>query len=193
VRGRENLRKLHGPVLVIANHVTYLDIAWILPALPWRLRNRLATGMRGERLAEMRKPPKSMNIFGRALERADYFLALALFNVFPLPQRSGFAKSFAHAGDLADRGYSVLIFPEGKTTEDGQISPFRSGIGLLARKLNIPVVPMRLDGLLELRQASRILARPGQVRVTIGAPVRFRAEQDAEEITRELEGRMRAL
>jgi long-chain acyl-CoA synthetase len=193
VSGRENLRGIRGPVLVIANHVTYLDIAWILPALPWRLRNRLATGMRGERLAEMRKPPKSMNIFGRALERLDYFLALALFNVFPLPQRSGFAKSFAHAGDLADRGYSVLIFPEGKTTEDGQMAPFRSGIGLLAQRLNIPVVPMRLDGLLELRQANRILARPGQVRVTIGAPVRFRAEQDAEEITRELERCVRAL
>jgi long-chain acyl-CoA synthetase len=193
IRGRENLRGLRGPVLVIANHVTYLDIAWVLPALPWRLRNRLATGMRGERLAEMRKPPKTMNIFGRAWERMDYFLALTLFNVFPLPQRSGFAKSFAHAGDLADRGWSVLIFPEGKTSEDGQIAPFRSGIGLLAQKLNIPVVPMRLDGLMELKQANRILARPGQVTVTIGAPVRFRAEQDPEEITRELERRVREL
>src|SRR6202030_4230642 len=79
VRGRENLRGLRGPVLVIANHVTYLDIAWILPALPWRLRNRLATGMRGERLAEMRKPPKNLNIFKRMLERVDYFLALSIF------------------------------------------------------------------------------------------------------------------
>ncbi len=193
VRGREYLHDLRGPVLVIANHVTYLDIAWVLPALPWRLRNRLATGMRGERLAEMRRPSKSMNIFRRALERLNYFLALALFNVFPLPQRSGFAKSFAHAGDLADRGWSVLIFPEGKTTDDGQIAPFRSGIGLLAQKLNIPVVPMRLDGLLELRQANRVLARPGQVRVTIGAPVRFRSDQDPEEITRELERRVREL
>lgn len=193
VRGREHLRGVRGPVLVIANHVTYLDIAWILPALPWHLRNRLATAMRGERLAEMRRPPKSMNIFRRALERLDYFLALALFNVFPLPQRSGFAKSFAHAGDLADRGWSVLIFPEGTTTDDGNIAPFRSGIGLLAQRLNIPVVPLRLDGLLELREQNQILARPGQVRVTIGEPVRFRAEDDPEEITRELERRVRAL
>jgi long-chain acyl-CoA synthetase len=193
VRGRENLRDVRGPVLVIANHVTYLDIAWVLAALPWRPRNRLATGMRGERLAEMRNPPKSMNIFGRALERLNYFLALTLFNVFPLPQRSGFAKSFSHAGDLADRGWSVLIFPEGKTTDDGQIAPFRSGIGLLAQKLNIPVVPMRLDGLLELREANRILARPGQVRVTIGPPVRFRSDQDPEEIAQELERRVREL
>jgi long-chain acyl-CoA synthetase len=193
VRGREKLRGARGPVLVIANHVTYLDIAWILPALPRRLRNRLATGMRGETLAEMRKPPTSVNIFVRAFGPLKHFLALALFNVFPLPQRSGFAKSFAHAGDLADRGWSVLIFPEGRTTEDGQIASFHSGIGLLAQKLNIPVVPMRLEGVLELRETNRILARPGQVRVTIGAPVRFRSDQDPEEITRELERRVREL
>jgi len=193
IRGREKLRGLRGPVLVIANHVTYLDIAWVLPALPWRLRNRLATAMRGERLAEMRRPPKNLNIFKRMLERLDYFLALSLFNVFPLPHRAGFAKSFSYAGNLTDRGWSVLIFPEGRTTEDGHIAPFRAGIGLLAQKLNIPVVPMRLAGLLELRQANRILARPGQVTVRIGEPVSFTADQDAAEIARELERRVRAL
>ena len=60
IRGRENLRGVSGPVLVISNHVTYLDIAWILPALPARLRNRLATAMGGERLARMRRPSQSL-------------------------------------------------------------------------------------------------------------------------------------
>jgi len=68
--------------------------------------------------------------------------------------------------------------------------PFRSGIGLLAKQLNIPVVPMRLDGLFDLRQAERIIARPGHVRVTIGPPVRFSPAQDANEIARELERRV---
>src|SRR4029077_9127206 len=77
VRGRENLRGLNGPLLVISNHVTYLDIAWILPALPTSLRNRLATAMGGERLARMRRPPREMNIFGRLHERLDYFLVLS--------------------------------------------------------------------------------------------------------------------
>src|ERR1700761_4729500 len=45
--GRENLRGVKGPVLVVSNHVTYLDIAWVLPALPPRLRHRLATAMGG--------------------------------------------------------------------------------------------------------------------------------------------------
>ena len=193
IRGRENLRGLKGPVLVVSNHVTYLDIAWILPALPGHLRNRLATAMGGERLARMRRPPKSMNVFGRLLERLDYFLALALFNVFPLPQKSGFLKSFSFVGNLADRGWNILVFPEGQTTEDGEIAPFRAGIGLLAKQLNLPVVPMRLDGLFEVRQANRVLAGPGKVQVKIGQPVRFSADQDANEITRELERRVKAL
>ena len=193
LRGRENLRGLKGPILVISNHVTYLDIAWILPALPGHLRNRLATAMGGERLARMRRPPKSMNVFGRMLERLDYFLALTLFNVFPLPQKSGFLKSFSFAGNLADRGWNILVFPEGQTTEDGNIAPFRAGIGLLAKQLNLPVVPMRLDGLFEVRQANRILAGPGKVQVTIGRPVRFSTNQDANEIARELERRVREL
>ena len=193
IRGRENLRGLRGPVLVVANHVTYLDIAWILPALPARLRNRLATAMRAERLAEMRRPPKSMNLFNRLRERLDYFLALSLFNVFPLPQRSGFLKSFSFAGDLADRGWSVLVFPEGQTTEDGRIAPFRGGVGLLAKQLNLPVVPIRLAGLFDLRQENRILTRPGHVQVTIGKPVQFSADQDPNEITKELERRVSEL
>jgi long-chain acyl-CoA synthetase len=193
IRGRENLRGLRGPVLVIANHVTYLDIAWILPALPWRLRNRLATAMRGERLAEMRHPPKELNVFERGLERLDYFLVLTLFNVFPLPQHSGFTKSFSYAGNLTDRGWSVLIFPEGKETQSGEMAPFRAGIGILAQRLNIPVVPMRIDGLFELKQSKRILARLGQVKVTIGAPVSFPADQDPAKIALELERRVSAL
>jgi long-chain acyl-CoA synthetase len=193
VRGRENLRGLHGPVLVISNHVTYLDIAWILPALPARFRNRLATAMGGERLARMRRPPKKMSLFGRLHERLDYFLVLSLFNVFPLPQQSGFLKSFSFAGDLADRGWNILVFPEGQTTVDGSIVAFRSGIGLLARQLNILVVPVRLSGLYDLKQQNRTLARPGHVQVVIGQPVRFSPDQDANEITRELERRVTEL
>jgi long-chain acyl-CoA synthetase len=193
IRGRENLRGLRGPVLLVANHVTYLDIAWILPALPARLRNRLATAMRAERLAEMRRPPKNMNLFNRLRERLDYFLALSLFNVFPLPQRSGFLKSFSFAGDLADRGWNIVVFPEGQTTEDGRIAPFRAGVGLLAKQLNIPIVPMRLAGLFDLRQKNQIFARPGHVQVIIGKPVSFTAEQDVNDITKELERRVMEL
>jgi long-chain acyl-CoA synthetase len=193
IHGRENLRGLQGPVLVVANHVTYLDIAWILPALPARFRNRLATAMGGERLARMRRPSSSLSLFARLVEHLRYFLALSLFNVFPLPQRSGFLRSFTFAGDLADRGWNVLVFPEGKTTEDGNIASFRSGIGLLAKQLNLPIVPMYLQGLFDLKQHERILARPGHVQVTIGAPVYITSDQNTNDVARDLERRVREL
>jgi long-chain acyl-CoA synthetase len=193
IRGRQNLRDICGPVLVIANHVTYLDIAWVLPALPARLRHRLATAMRGERLAEMRRPAKTQSLFERFMERLRYFLALSLFNVFPLPRQSGFLQSFSFAGNLVDRGWNILVFPEGRTSDDGKMAHFQAGIGLLAKQLNLPVVPMFLDGLSDLKQDERLITRPGHVRVAIGAPVRFSPDRDPNEITQELERRVREL
>ena len=70
---------------------------------------------------------------------------------------------------------------------------FRSGIGLLAKQLQIPVVPMHLDGLFDVKQAERIITRHGHVRVTIGAAVRFSRDANPDEITRELERRVREL
>jgi long-chain acyl-CoA synthetase len=193
IRGRENVRELLGPVLFVCNHVTYVDIAWVLAALPARFRHRLATAMRGERIATMLHPPPEMNIFERWSERWSYFLVFALFNVFPLPKESGFRRSFSFVGDLADRAWNILIFPEGQTTENGRMTRFRSGIGVLAQRSNLPVVPIRIAGLFELKGAGRILARPGQVKVTIGRPVRFPPDQDPDEIARELERRVAEL
>jgi long-chain acyl-CoA synthetase len=193
VKGRDNLQGLRGPVIVISNHVTHVDIGWILAALPLRFRCRLATAMRGERLMEMRRPAVGVNLITRFTERLSYFLVLMFFNVFPLPREAGFSKSFAFAGDLADRKWSILVFPEGYTSEDGHIAPFRSGIGLLATRTNLPVVPIRIDGLFALKKANRKIARPGDVCVTIGKPLRFSADQDPQEIARELHRRVTGL
>ena len=110
-----------------------------------------------------------------------------MLNLFPLPREAGFRESFAYAGEAVDRGYSVLVFPEGHHTTDGKLCAFRAGIGLLAKNLAIPVVPMRIDGLFELKQAGKKFARPGQIRVKIGALARFAPETEPEVITRELE------
>jgi 1-acyl-sn-glycerol-3-phosphate acyltransferase len=147
----------------------------------------------GERLAMMRKAPRERFFLFRWYQRTLYALVVALFNVFPLPQRAGFRESFAFAGDSADRGYNLLVFPEGGLTPDGTVQPFRGGIGMLANGLRLTVVPLRIDGLFALRQARRKTARPGQIRVTIGEPMSFEPETDPEEIARELERRVVAL
>ena len=193
VRGRENLRGLAGPVLVAANHIAFIDPGFVLQALPPRLRHRLAVAMDGELLETMRQPPEGTAFFPRLLLRTQYVLVVALFNVFPLPRQAGFRKSFAYAGELIDRGCSVLVFPEGERTRTGQMNPFRAGIGLLATRLRVPVVPVRLDGLFERKVEDSKWARPGEIKVTIGQPVNFSETTPAEEIARELQRRVAEL
>jgi len=123
----------------------------------------------------------------------QYFLVVALFNVFPLPQRSGFRQSFAYVGESVDRGYNVVVFPEGRRTTTGELSAFRTGIGLLYERLNLPVLPMYIDGLYELKMKNRKWAPPGAVRVTIGKPIRFDSAMSAEAIARELQNEVAAL
>jgi long-chain acyl-CoA synthetase len=185
--GRENLHGLDGPFLVSCNHVTYIDLGFALKALPPRLRRKLAVGMWGELLWEMWRPPQSWSWFMRLSYKVGYYLVVALFNVFPLPQQSGVRESFAYAGESVDRGYSVLVYPEGRRTDDGKPSPFRSGLGVLAARLNVPVLPLRIDGLYEMKMAGRKIARSGELKVVIGKPMSFPAGTPPEEITNQVE------
>src|SRR5438309_8849780 len=146
--------------------------------------------MGGETLQNMRHPPRDWFLAKRWAYQLGYWLVRALFNVFPLPQLSGFRESFAFAGELVDRGYSVLVFPEGHHTTDGRIRPFRSGIGLLANNLGIPIVPLRIKGLFELKQAGKRFARPYTVSVKIGPPVRFPQGSDPGWIAGELQKKL---
>jgi long-chain acyl-CoA synthetase len=182
VVGEENLRKVAGPLLIISNHIDDVDFGLIQYALPARLRRKLTIATRGEALELLRSPDPSRSWFTRIYDRLKWVLGVALLNLFPLPQRAGFRKSFAYAGEAVDRGYNVLVFPEGKHTQDGRIGKFSSGIGLLANNLRIPILPMRIDGLFELKKARRRLAAPGEIQVRIGKPLQFAPETDPEEI-----------
>ncbi len=192
-RGKEGLQELAGPALIVSNHLSMTDHALILSALPGRFRRRLAIAMEGEILRGFRFPPAAVSFLTRLRLLAQYVSIVTIFNVFPLPQKSGFRRSFTFAGEMIDRGYSVLVFPEGRRSEDGRMGPFLGGIGLLAKELNVPVVPVKIDGLFELKQRGQYFARPGQVTVTFGQPVSFSADEAPSQITKNLEQRVAAL
>jgi long-chain acyl-CoA synthetase len=194
--GHENLRGVRGPVIVVSNHITRrADVGLILAALPMRFRHRLATAIGGETLLRMRTPMGEWHFAKRWAYQLGYWLVTLLFNVFPLPQFSGFRQSFRFAGESADRGYSVLIFPEGEVnnSQDGRMAPFRPGIGLLAENLGLPVVPMRLDGVWQMKRARRRLAHLGEITVRIGAPITFADGTPPAEIAQRLETMVKGL
>ncbi|HKV23522.1 MAG TPA: AMP-binding protein [Candidatus Acidoferrum sp.] len=194
--GRENLRSLRGPALFVSNHITRrADIGLILAALPIRFRHRLATVMGGESLERMRRPPGEWFFARRWAYQVGYGLVILLFNVFPLPQHSGFRESFRFAGESVDRGFSILAFPEGEVNNsvDGRMAPFQNGVGILAENLHLPIVPFRLDGVWQMKRQHRRLARFGELTVRIGTPVSFAPQTPPEEIARELQRLVLAL
>jgi len=193
VIGKAQLRDAQGPLLFVANHVSMVDQSLIQYALPSRYRLKLCIAMEGEKLRNWRRPPRGTPLRRRLLGYLQYILVMALFNVFPLPQKSGFRRSFAFAGETMDRGASVLVFPEGRRSPDGEMKPFMEGIGILATNLGVPVVPVRLDGLYEMKVSRRYFARSGQVQVTIGEPVEFARDADPATIARELRRRVESL
>ncbi len=186
IEGRENLLGWHGPLLVVCNHISGVDVGFVQTALPARFRHRIATAAGGEALEALRTPAPGRGTVGRIYDRAQWILGVSLLNLFPLPHESGFRESFAYAGRAVDLGYSVLVFPEGRHTVDGKMNPFRAGIGLLANNLGIPVLPVRITGLFEVKQAGRKIAAPRKISVRIGRPIKFEAGAAPEDIAQKL-------
>ena len=193
VIGRENLIEVRGPLLVICNHLGDVDVGFVHTALPAHIRHKLATATGGEALEILRTPPPDRNPIAKIYDCMKWILGVSLLNLFPLPREAGFRQSFAYAGECIDRGYSVLVFPEGRHTTTGEMNPFRSGIGLLAKNLRVPIAPMRIDGLFELKQAGKKFAWPYQITVRIGKPVQFPPDSDPEWIARELQKKVEEL
>jgi long-chain acyl-CoA synthetase len=193
ITGRENLRGIRGPVLVVCNHIDDVDIGFVQTALPARFRHRLATATGGEALESLWTPPDGRSWLGKIYDRIKWTLGVSLLNLFPLPREAGFRDSFAFAGESVDRGYSILVFPEGHHTTDGVMRPFRGGVGLLANNLAIPVLPMRIDGLFELKKANKKIAAPGAIRVKMGLPLTFPRNSAPEWIASELQKAVQSL
>jgi long-chain acyl-CoA synthetase len=187
IEGRNNLQGWSGPLLVVCNHIAGVDVGFVQTALPARLRHKIATATGGEALEALYTPPAGRGFLGRIYDRTQWVLGVALLNLFPLPREAGFRQSFAYAGEAVDRGYSVLVFPEGRHTVDGKINPFRAGIGLLANNLGIPVLPLRIVGLFEAKHRGRKFARPWEIGVRIGKPMKFAEGTAPETISEELQ------
>jgi long-chain acyl-CoA synthetase len=178
-----------GPLLIVGNHVTAYDGPLIQYALAGPLRRHIAVAMAGDMLDDYRHwrnpdwPPGHKGIY--LLGPPAYWLVTAFYNVFPLPRQRDFQLSFAHAGRAMDRGYSVMVFPEGARSE-GQLARFRPGIGLLAKQCGVPVVPAAIRGLGEMKAGSRRWFRSGHLEVRVGEAIRFSPEESEAAITARL-------
>jgi long-chain acyl-CoA synthetase len=192
VAGREHLRGLKGPVLFASNHQSYFDTPVIFIALGWSWRQRLAPTMRQD-FFDAHFHPREHSPFHWSTNSLNYWLALLMFNALPIPQSGAGTRAALRAlGRLVEQGWCPLIFPEGRHSRDETIQPFQPGVAMIASRLRIPVVPIRVRGVNRVLPPDSALARPGRVDVTIGAPMSFEGEDYGAQ-ARMLEERIRSL
>jgi len=192
VNGRAHLDTINGPVVFAVNHQSHFDVPVVLAALPGHLRKTVAPAMAKEFFKAHFFPEGEP--WRRVLtRRLNYYLAAFFFNAFPLPQReAGARQTLRYIGEVTGDGFSVLIFPEGVRSETGEIAAFRGGIGMIASRLGLPVVPVRIDGVHRILPTKSRMARPGRVSVTFGAPMHLKGD-DYAALARNVENAVRAL
>jgi long-chain acyl-CoA synthetase len=179
VSGREYLNSLRGPVIFAPNHQSHLDTPLILSALPARYRYHVAVAMWKEYF-DAHFSPERHTRWERFRDSLMYWLAALFSNGFPLPQtEAGARQSLRYLGELVSDNWSVLFFPEGERTEAGEIKPFQPGIGLIAGRLGVPVVPVRLRGVEKVLHRHARWPRPGRVEIVFGAPLHLEGEDYA--------------
>jgi len=192
VEGLEQLVKLDRPVVFAVNHQSHLDVPVVLMALPPQLRYKVAPAMAKEFFKAHFFPEQ----YGRRAwltNSLNYYLAALFFNAFPLPQReAGTRQTLRYIGDVLESGYSVLIFPEGRRSDHGEIDRFRPGIGMIASKLDVPVVPVRVEGLDRILHHTGKWPEAGRARVRFGEPLQL-AGDDYEALAKRVEEAVRHL
>jgi 1-acyl-sn-glycerol-3-phosphate acyltransferase len=194
VEGRHHIERVQPPLLIVSNHRSHVDAALIKTCVPRAIRGRLAPGMttRWERLFFGEETGTFKRYIGEWIESRMIQL---LFHAWPIPRTAGFRQSLMYAGELADSGFSILLFPEGRHVPAAVMGPFRPGSGILARELRLPVVPVYLEGSDQIIREGEPWYRfhHGRARVVFGTPFEVDPEVSTEDAAHQLQTAIMAL
>jgi 1-acyl-sn-glycerol-3-phosphate acyltransferase len=180
--GRNNVPAT-GPVLLVANHGSFLDP--ILIGLSTR-----------RHLSYLARKTLFRSLLFRGLIRS--------LNAVPIDQEGVGKEGLKTILEQLRAGRAVVVFPEGTRTEDGNMGPFKPGVNLLISRANSHIVPVGIAGAYEAWPVWRpypipaplfLPARPGTIAVSVGQPIRSEQYAGAprEEVLADLFGRVRAL
>lgn len=159
IEGREHLPK-KTPFIVISNHSSHLDALTLAAALP------LATRVHAY-------PVAAGDVFFETI--ASSVLTAAFINALPLWRKKATAHALDELRDRLSRGHSgYILFPEGARSRDGELLPFKAGLGMLIAGTDVPVIPCYLSGTFEACPANSRIPRPRTIRVTVGPPLTFK-------------------
>ena len=185
--GKENLDTISGPVIFAINHTSHLDTPTLLRALPFRFRSNIAFAAAQDYFFVKEKDTNKL------LKKARLTFLQLLLNVYPFSRGGNIKKSLKLTGKLLDKGISIGIYPEGTRSESGEMSNFKTGIGLIAVNMEVPVIPVKVTGLFEILPRGKMFPRFGKASVHFGKPIKIDKELSYIKIAENIENGVRCL
>jgi 1-acyl-sn-glycerol-3-phosphate acyltransferase len=146
--GRENIPS--EPAVYAANHSSALDIPLIYSTLPMQFRIMA-------KIELFRYP-----FMGWHLRRSGQI---------PIDEKELNLGGVKKAIKTLKSGMSLMVFPEGGRTANGEIKPFQSGAFYMAIKSGVPVVPMAIIGAFEALKMNTFVVHPQKLKLVIGQPI----------------------
>ncbi len=150
------------PAVYVCNHESHLDILAMLALTP-----KIAFTTNDW--------VWNFPLYSYILKKAEYY-----------PASKGHSGNAAHVADLFSRGYSIMVFPEGTRSIDGQILRFHRGAFLTARELDVDVLPLCIHGFSEVLRKHDFILRKGHLTMEVGQRVRVEEGVDIKEFTRNM-------
>jgi 1-acyl-sn-glycerol-3-phosphate acyltransferase len=147
--------------IVTPNHQSQVDILALMVTLPTRFR------------WVIKKELVKIPIFGWALARTG---AVSLNRSNPREA----LKTLQQGSDKLMGGWSLLIYPEGTRSPDGNLLPFKKGAFVLAVNTGIPILPVTVNGAAKILPKKSLVVRPGHISITIGDPIPTDGLHDAD-------------
>ena len=175
VEGEENISS-NETYIFLSNHQSFMDIPILFRGIPNRLHFVAKKGI------------KYVPFIGW------YMLAMGMIFIDRRLKGNQSMKSLKKAGALIRRGRSVILFPEGTRSAEGEITPFKKGAFILALEAMVKVVPVALVGTGQLLPRGSGIFHPSTLSLAIGKPIDSRKyKKDRQGLAQEVEKQMRRL
>jgi long-chain acyl-CoA synthetase len=166
-RGTENLPP-KGPYLITPNHSSIADAFSLVAAMPFSV---------GKQLFGL----GDTKFFGGPVSSR----LAKLTQVIPVDMEAKLFNALQLSAYVLRAGKVLCVFPEGSRSRDGKIKDFKKGVAIIAKELNLPLVPVAIIGTFEMMRTGQLFPRPGKVRITFGRPL-SPGDMTYEEITKKL-------
>ncbi len=190
IQGRENLEGIEKPILFIANHTSHFDTPVMLWSIPRKIRRKTASAAAADTFFE--------DTGGFQGKMKKYFysnLTTLMLNTYPFAREGSIKKSLKYTGKLIDRGWNIILFPEGGRSQSGEMKPFKTGIGLIVEEMKADVIPIKIQGNYKIMPKGTFIPKPGKIQVKIGKKIPYQDLKGKSyiEITKMLEKKVKEL